>query len=389
MNSTPATVAPPSPPPPARRSRSAGILWLVFLVCGVVFGLGVAMRVRASAQLREATVQAGVPEVAVIVAQADRTTRELLLPSTTESWQRTTIRARATGYVRKLSVDIGSVVTAGQLLAEIETPDLDQEFRAAEARLREAAANLEMAKLTSDRYQTLAGQRAVSQQDADERLATRKAAEARQGTATADVERLRELREFQKVTAPFAGTITSRRAEIGNLVTANSGSDAGLFTLEQTDRLRAFASVPQTDARSVQIGQTVELRLREFPGQAFSGTVTRTAGALDPVTRTLRVEAEIPNPDGRLVAGSYAQVRISLPSRDDIILLPASAVSFRQDGAAVQVLDANDTIVRKSVQIGRDLGTQLEIVSGLQPGDRVVKTPSDALRPGVKARVAK
>jgi len=208
-------------------------------------------------------------------------------------------------------------------------------------------------------------------------------------TAQADVERLRELREFQKVGAPFAGTITSRRAEVGNLVTANSAADAGLFTLEQTDRLRAFASVPQSDARAVQIGQKVELKLREFPGQAFAGTVTRTAGALDPLTRTLRVEAEIPNPDGRLVAGSYAQLRLSLPSSGEIILLPVAAVSFRQDGASVLVLEPNDTVARKPVQVGRDLGTQLEIVAGLRAGERVIKTPSDALRPGVKARVAK
>lgn len=378
-----------SPTPPSRPGRTLGLLGLVALVCGLALSLGLVLRARASAQLRETTSQANVPEVAVVTAQPDKSARELLLPSTTESWQRTTIRARATGYVRRLAVDIGSVVTAGQLLAELETPDLDQEFRAAESRLREASANLEMAKLTSDRYQTLAEQRAVSRQDADERLATRKAAEARQMTAQADVERLRELREFQKVGAPFAGTITSRRAEVGNLVTANSAADAGLFTLEQTDRLRAFASVPQSDARAVQIGQKVELKLREFPGQAFAGTVTRTAGALDPLTRTLRVEAEIPNPDRRLVAGSYAQLRLSLPSSGEIILLPVAAVSFRQDGASVLVLEPDDTVARKPVQVGRDLGTQLEIVSGLRAGERVIKTPSDALRPGVKARVAK
>lgn len=379
----------PNVPAPPRRRLGPALLGLTTLTCGAVLTLGLALRARASAQLRDSTAQAGVPEVSVIVAQADKSTRELLLPSTTESWQRATIRARATGYVRKLAVDIGSVVSAGQLLAEIETPDLDQEFRAAESRLREASANLEMAKVTSDRYQRLAGERAVSQQDADERLATRKAAEARQATATADVERLRELREFQKVTAPFAGVVTARRAEVGNLVTANSAADAGLFTLEQVDRLRAFAAVPQTDARGVQIGQKIELRLREFPGQSFPGTITRTAGALDPATRTLRVEAEVPNADGRLVAGSYAQVRIALASASEVVLLPVSAVSFRGDGAAVLLVDANDTIARRSVQVGRDLGTQVEIVSGLQSGDRVVKTPSDALRPGVKARVAK
>ena len=222
----------------------------------------------------------------------------------------------------------------------------------------------------------------------DERQATFKAAEARQFTAQANLQRLRELREFQRVTAPFAGVITARRAEPGNLVAANSPTDAGLFTLEQVDRLRVFANVPQNESRAVQIGQTAELLLREFPGESFPGKVVRTAGAIDPVTRTLRVEVEVPNPDRKLVAGSYAQVRFQIVPTAPALLVPVSAVMFRSAAATVAVVGNGDVVEMRTVQLGRDLGTQLEIASGLQAGDRVVRNPNDTIRPGAKVQVS-
>lgn len=376
---------------PARPAgpRSRWIVTPILAAVVVVLVLGVLSRRRALAATTEATRQANIPGVQVISVASSTTHVQLSLPATTVAAQRTVIQPRASGYVKRWLVDIGAKVTAGQVLAEIETPDLDQELLLSQADLEERSANLELAETHAKRFRQLLSTQAVAQQDVDDREAQLRSAEAERRAAQARLTRAHELMQFQKVTAPFDGVITARNVEVGDLVSATSGNSHGLFTLEQIDTLRVYVDVPQSQMRAIAPGLKAELRLREFPGRTFPAEVVRTAGALSPDSRTLRTELTVPNAEGLLLAGAFAQIRFSLPAPADVITVPVSSVMIRANGPQVAVVQPDDTIRLQSVTIGRDLGTELEILTGLQPAERVVRNPTDLLRNGTKVQIVK
>ncbi len=330
------------------------------------------------------------PNVVVVPAQRGKANTELSLPGTLLPIQETPIYARTNGYVKHWHTDIGSKVQMGQLLAEIDTPELDRELKQAGAKVQQAQANMAIAKSTADRWQSLLGKGAVSQQAVDEKASAYLAQRADLAAEQANLARLRELKSFQRVSAPFSGIITGRQVEIGQLIAAgNTDPNRWLFKLAKTDTLRIYVSVPQSHVRMVQPNLPVAVTLREFQGKTFDAKIMRTAGALDAQSKTLTTEIHVPNADGALLAGMYAQVKFSLTQADPSILIPANTLIVRADGPQVAAV-ANDIVQMRKVSLGRDLGTQIEVLSGLNENEMIITNPTDAMRDGlvVKAAVA-
>ncbi|MDE3012196.1 MAG: efflux RND transporter periplasmic adaptor subunit, partial [Pseudomonadota bacterium] len=315
---------------------------------------------------------------------------QVLLPGTLIGGRDTAVYARSSGYVRRWLRDIGAHVHRGELIAEIETPELEQQVAQSRATLRQATVNLDLARQTLARWQTLRKDDLVTQQDVDERASSVEQLAAAQSAARADLARQEALAGFEHVEAPFDGVITRRNVEIGSLVNSgNGGSAQALFQLDSTDRLRLEIYVPQAYAPRVKVGMPVDITQAERPGQHFAGTVARTAGAIDSATRTLQVEVEVPNRDGRLLPGSYVQAGLGL--RGGMALtVPANALLFRAEGPRLAVVDEQGRIRLAQVALGRDLGKTIEIAIGLQAQDHVVLNPPDALAEGdlVDARPA-
>ena len=310
------------------------------------------------------------------------------MPGSTQAIQETAIYARTNGYVRKWNVDIGAKVEAGQLLAEIETPEVDQELNQARANVAQAIANSDLARATLTRWQQLVAQKVVSSQEFDEKKSAADARAADLKVAQANVKRLEELQGFEKIVAPFTGIVTARNIDNGNLVTSGSaGQTTPLFRLAQTDTLRIYVTVPQTQSRSIAPGQSATVSVREIPDKTFNAKVVRTSGALDPASRTLLTELQLPNGDGQLFPGMYAEVKFALPQDGRTLLIPGNAVMIRSDGPQVLVVDAKQTIRARAVKLGRDLGDKVEIVSGLNPAESLVANPTDALQDGAEVKV--
>ncbi len=322
------------------------------------------------------------PTVNVIVAHKAPATAELLLPASLLASQDAPIYSRTTGYLGKWLVDIGDRVKAGQTLAIIESPEVDQQLNQSRAALVLAQANAALAKATSVRWQNLGAQNAVSQQDVEEKAAAAATGEASVKAAEADVARLTQLQSFETVTAPFDGVITARGADIGTLITTDASRPL-LFRLAQQDPLRVYASIPQSYARNIRPGLDVEVLVSEFPGRVFHGQVTRASGALDPATRTLQTEVRIPNEQGELLPGMFGQLRFHLAPAEPPLLIPSNAPIIRADGNFVAVVGSGNVIHLQKVKFGRDFGSQLEIVDGLTDGATVVSNPSDALTDGL------
>jgi RND family efflux transporter MFP subunit len=295
------------------------------------------------------------------------------------------IYARASGYVRKWYVDIGAHVTEGQVLAELDTPEMDRELLEGRAELKQAEANSEMAQTTAKRWAQMLTNRTVSAQEADEKQSDLSNKRAAVEAARAKVSRLEELTNFSKITAPFAGTVTVRRLDVGQLVNAVNGQE--LFRISQMEKLRVFVRVPQSYARAVQVDQKAELTLPELPGRTFTGKIVRTAGAIDIASRTLLTELEVENPKGELLSGSYAQVRLleSLPQA--ALTVPSNCLLFRAEGPQVGLVGADHRVALRKVRVGRDLGTHVEILEGVAQGDRLIVNPPDALVDGAEVRV--
>jgi RND family efflux transporter MFP subunit len=313
-------------------------------------------------------------QVNVATAQRDAKPKELVLPGTFQAFNQTTIFPRSNGYVKSWKVDIGDNVQAGQLLAEIETPEVDQQ-------LAQARAQEEIAKLTADRWRDLVQKKVVSKQEYDQ---NEKASEA----AKANLQQLEKIQGFQQIVAPFTGKVTARNIDVGTLVTAGTGnSGTPLFNMVQSDPLRVYVFVPQTNAASMREGLKAKILVQERPGQDFEGTVTRTAGALDPQSRSMQVEVQVPNHDGKLYAGMYGQVKFLLPDDNAPIVVPANAFHLR----AARPQDVTDTsenrILIQKISVGRDFGTQLEVLDGLPENTKVVINPSDDLVEGVQVHV--
>ena len=358
------------------------------IVLAILAGMTVVARSRARAELEGDTAENLVPVVSVIHPARTAARVELELPGNIMAFEEAPIYARVSGYLKQWFTDIGTGVVEGQQLAEIETPELDQELNQADAALAQANANLEIARISADRWQNLRQTDSVSQQDTDEKVATWHARQADVHAAEANLQRLKEMANFKKLVAPFPGIITVRTVDAGTLITA--GSSKEIFRLARTDPLRVYVSLPQAYSQMVKTNDEAVLTFSEMPGQTFTGQVDRTAGAIDPVSRTLLTEVLVSNHDGKLFPGAHVMVKVNLASGAHPVVVPVNTLLFRNEqGMQVGLVDSNGIVRLEKVTMGRDYGNTVEIVHGLAETDNVILNPSDSLESGAKVRVAK
>ena len=381
MNST--APSPSSTPTPVSLRRIAEIA-LVLIVIGLVIGLVPRWiaRHRLLAQTRADTD----PIVSVVSAVPEKSDLGTPLPANVQAFIEASIHARASGYLTNWFVDIGDHVTNGQVLAIIDTPELDEQIAQAKAQLDQAKASLNLAKITADRWNMLLKTSSVSEQDAAEKQSDYVLQQANVEAARANLQRLQDLKSFDRVTAPFTGVITARNTDIGQLITAGGGPE--LFRVAQTDPLRVYVQVPQQYVHDVVVGQKAQLTFLELPGRTFKATVTQTAGAVDPTTRTLQVELQVPNPRGDLFAGSYAQVRFSDSGDPGALTISDNAIIFQAEGTQVAVVGPDDKVQLRDIKVGRDFGDTIEVLDGLTSTDRVVNNPPDSIADGMSVEVA-
>lgn len=370
-----------------RSTRLAVLLVLALLAIGAA--RTVYVRVANARALEAGTAERATQYVKTALPQTARSGQTLALPGTLQGFTQSPISARASGYLKRWTRDIGSRVEKGELLAEIETPEIDQQLSQAVAARQQAAAALELAKSTVARWEGLRKKDVVSQQDLDERRGALAQASANLAAADANVQRLRQTEGFKRVLAPFAGVITRRNVDVGDLIDAGAGNGGrALFQLAQTDPLRVYINVPQAYAQLVKEGQPVVVTQSELRGQSFKGQVARTSGAIDTATRMMQVEVALPNKEGILLPGAYVQVSLPLtPSR--ALSIPANALLFRAEGTRVAVVDAEGKVRLRGVSIGRNYGETVEVIDGISGSDRLVLNPSDSLAEGDLVTVAK
>jgi RND family efflux transporter MFP subunit len=364
-----------------RRAQITGLVVLLLLALG---GARTLLARSANAQALDAVVAENVKQY-VKTTQARRSDagQSLTLAGTLQGFVQTPISARASGYLRRWTKDIGSTVAKGELLAEIDSPEIDQQLGQAVAARDQAASGLTLAKSTVERWEGLRKKDVVSQQDLDERRSAAAQSQALLAAAEANVQRLRQLEAFKRVLAPFAGVITKRNVDVGDLI----DSSRPLFTLSQSDTLRVYINVPQAYAHLVKTGQAVVVTQGEWRDQRFAGQVVRTAASIDSTTRTMQVEVALPNADGRLLPGAYVQV--ALPLRASATLLaPTATLLFRAEGTMVAVVDAQGRVSLKRVAVGRNYGTEFEVMDGVSTSDRLVLNPADWLADGQRVTVA-
>jgi RND family efflux transporter MFP subunit len=372
--------------PPVRSIAVWGPLIVVTLLAALLI-LGIWRHVTAT-QAQEQYARA-TAETVVNVQTVHREQKpvDLVLPGNVQAFQSTTLYARSNGFLGKWFVDIGDFATKGETLAIIETPDLDQQLRQAQGSLNQAKANFEIARVTAVRWQELYNQKVVSAQDNDQQQSSYQAAAAAMAAAQANVNQLQQLVSFNQIIAPFAGRITYRYHDVGALITEGSGSTGTpIYDLAQTDPLLIYVYVPQSDAPLIHAGVTAKLLVREYPGRDFSARVTRTAGAIDSTSRTLLTELQIPNPDGTLLAGMYGEIEFTLHEAGNApVIVPANAFIFRTEGPQVVVVRGGK-IHWQTIEVGRDYGSELQALSGLEDGDQVVANPSDDLEEGMQVK---
>ena len=393
------------------------VLLVLMLVAAVVVTSGIRTRVKTAAAVKEQTLDQAVPVVSVIHPKRGAMKDEVVLPGNIQAYTDSPIYARASGYLKAWQVDIGGRVKAGQLLAEIDAPELDQQVRQAqssvqqnEAALEQARANLEqgktnlqLARVTAERWSNLSAKGAVSKQENDQYQAQYQAqvasvqalekaiaaAQSNIESAKANLARLQEMQAFKQVRAPFDGVVTARNIDVGALINAGNGGPAQeLFHVASTARLRVYVSVPQVYSRAAVPGVVADLTLAEFPGRHFPGKLVRTAEAIDASTRTLLTEVDVENPSATLLPGSYAQVHLKLASAAPSLILPVNALLFRSEGLRVGVVRNGKQAELVPVTLGNDYGTEVEVVSGISEGDSVIVNPPDSLLPGATVRVA-
>jgi RND family efflux transporter MFP subunit len=355
-------------------------LAVVVLVLAAAGAVTLFERHAESRALAEETTAFAIPTVSTTHAASEGADEDLELPSTLEAAVESPIYARTSGYLKSWAHDIGSHVSQGDLLAEIDTPEVDQELVQAKAARQQISANLDLAKSTAERWEGLRKTDAVSQQEVDEKKSAYAQLQANLAADDANVQRLEQLESFKRVVAPFAGVITQRNVEVGTLINAgNGGAAQQLFHLSQTDPIRVFVSVPESSAPGIHKGLTATLELTQFPNQPFEGHVVRTSGSIDPATRTLQTEIDVPNRDGKLLPGGYAQVHLKVAAEGARLTVPVNTLLFRAEGVRVAVVDASQHVHLKAVTIGRDYGTSVEVVSGVTKDDLLVVNPADSL----------
>ena len=371
--------------------RSSGRWLFTSLVAAAlilgVFGALTQIRRRAEFRaLAQETERSTVPTVAVLHATLEDAQEDLVLPGTLQAFMESPIYARSSGYLSKWHHDIGSHVKQGDLLAEIDAPELDQELSQARASREQIAANLALAKSSADRWEALRKTDAVSQQEVDERKGAAAQLQASLTAADAGIRRLEDLQAYRKVYAPFDGVITKRNVDTGMLISAGNGGQQ-LFHLSQLDPIRVYITVPELSVPAIKTGVKVYLELAQYPGRRFDGAVARTSGSIDPATRTLLTEVDVPNPAGLLLPGGYAQVHLRVGTAGDRLLVPVNALLFRAEGLRAVVVDANHRVHLRALTIGRDYGTTLEVLQGLSKDEWIVLNPPDSIEEGQEVHV--
>jgi RND family efflux transporter MFP subunit len=372
---------------PERKHHWVIALVVVIVALAVIFG-GILPRVKARAALKTETSEMAVPTVSVVQPKRTAPAQEIVLPANVQAFLDAPIYARTNGYLKKWYADIGAHVKQGQLLAEIDTPEVNQELQQAKADLATAEANLHLSQITADRYAGLLKSDSVSKQEADNAAGDFAAKQATVESAQYNVKRLQDLFSFQKIYAPFSGVITARNTDIGALI--DSGSSGGtrteMFHIVAPDKLRVYVSVPEIYSRAAKPGLKAQLILNEYPDHPFEGTLVRTANAIDQSSRTLLVEIEVNNTTGQLLAGSYAEVHLKIPSAGSAFLIPVNTLLFRSEGLRVGVVN-NNQVTLTPLTIGRDYGDTIEVVSGLKGDENIIVNPPDSVVSGEKVRV--
>jgi RND family efflux transporter MFP subunit len=376
-------------PDGGQRFRHIGRYALILLVLAILLGVwGIASRVSSRDKLGRETAAQAVPAVIVQKPRRGPPSEELTLPGSVQAFVEAPIYARTSGYLRMWYTDIGDPVKKGQLLAEIDTPEVDQQYRQAQADFATAQANANLAKITDVRWRGLLANEAVSQQDADTRAGQAAASEATAASAQANVARLRELESFKRVVAPFDGVVTARNTDIGALINSGESAGNGLFRVASMYKLRVYADVPEPYAPHMKPGIDVQLRFNEHPGKDYPAALVRTAQALDPNLRTLRVELQVDNSQGELFPGSYSEIHFKLPGSSSTWRIPATALIFRSEGLQVAVIGPDGHARLKRILEGRDFGTEVEVLSGISGDDQIIINPPDSLSDGGAVRIA-
>jgi RND family efflux transporter MFP subunit len=363
------------------------VIALVVVICAVGFAvLGITSRTAATKLLQDQSDATSLAIVTVVSPERAPAKVPLQLPGETRAYTQAPIFAQTNGYLKKWYFDIGSKVKNGEVLAELDTPEVDQQLNQSRANLKQAQAAFDLSRATYDRNKDLFQRHVIAQQDYDNANGDFQVKQATVTADEADVKRLEALENFKLIRAPFDGILTNRTTDVGALV--NSGSGNALFTMAQTSPLRIYVTVPEGFSHAVREGTQADLSFNEFPNRHFPATVVRTAGAIDPTTRTLLTELQVPNESGELFPGAYAQVRLQTESIDRAWLVPANVLLFREEGAAVGIVHPDGKVEIRPIKIGRDLGSKLEVVDGLAENDRVVVNPSDSLANGMVVQLA-
>jgi RND family efflux transporter MFP subunit len=380
---------------PLSRSLFVGLV-VAALLLGVVIYSGIHQRAMAASNLGVATERAAIATVNVVEPKSGTALQELVLPGTTQAFIDTPIFARTSGYLKQWYFDIGAHVGQGQLLAVIETPELDQQLVQAQGNLKTAQANEKLAEITATRWQNLLKTDSVSKQETDQAVQDLSARQATVESMNADVQRLEQLQSYEKVYAPFSGVITARNTDIGALINGSGGAQGlaavpqELFHMAAVNRLRIFVSVPEVDSAAAQNGAKAPLTLDEFPGETFQGTIVRNSDAIDLNSRTLNVEVDLENRDGRIKPGAYVFVHLKMPDNSkkatSSLIIPANTLLFRSEGLRVGVV-RGDHAELVPITIGRDYGSTVEVIDGLKQADQVIVNPSDSLTTGTPVRI--
>ena len=370
--------------PPPRRLRLAGVIAAIVVLAIVV--AGVATRANESRNLREWTDEQATPSVTLVTPQGGQGGGDLNLPGRLQAYARAPIYARTSGYLKSWKYDIGQKVKAGDILGEIETPDLDQQLLQAKADLASARANEALAQITAKRWQAMRDSDSVSKQEVDEKSGDYDAKHALATAAQANLERIQATKGFARLVAPFDGVVTARETDVGALINAGGGGQE-LFVVSDTHKLRMYVNVPQNYAPSIKQGATVKLTVPEYPGQTFEGKVESTSSAINAASGTTLVQVAVDNNDGRLLPGGYASVTFDLPANAALFRVPASALVYDGSGLRVAVVDAQNKVTFKDVTIAQDFGKTVQLASGIAAGDRLIESPPDGLANGDTVKV--
>jgi RND family efflux transporter MFP subunit len=373
--------------PGEQPSHIARYAWIALVVALILAAWGIISRVHARSKLAKETTTEAIPQVTTLKPGRSPASEDLVLPGSVQAFIEAPIYARTSGYLKTWYTDIGSPVKKGQLLAEIDSPEVDQQYSQAQADLATAHANSQLAITTNERWKGLLATHSVSQQDADTKAGDAAAKRAAEASAAANVARLRDLESFKRVLAPFEGIVTQRNTDIGALIAAGQNAGNALFRVADTSKLRIYVLVPEPYAAATVPGMQSDLYFTEHPGKSFPATLVRTANALDPALRTLQVELQVDNANGVLFPGSYAEVHFKVPGNSQSLRLPANTLLFRSAGLQVATVDRGDHVHLKTIVPGRDFGKSIEVLFGIAADDNVVVNPPDSLIEGAPVRI--